>query len=150
MDIAAFSKLACELVGGLGLFLLGMKHMSEGMQAVAGASLRRMIERCHDQSHPGHVGRNGGHVCRAIEFDHDGDGCRFRQQRSDGVEPGNRRHHGRQHRHDHHGLDSRAQDWQIRTAHAGGGRLCLSVLEGGPLAVLGDGLHGRRHGVLRS
>ncbi|MGB7345006.1 MAG: Na/Pi cotransporter family protein [Pirellulaceae bacterium] len=33
----------CELVGGLGIFLLGMKNMSEGMQAVAGKSLRRMI-----------------------------------------------------------------------------------------------------------
>jgi phosphate:Na+ symporter len=35
--------MACELVGGLGLFLLGMKNMSEGMQAVAGSSLRRLI-----------------------------------------------------------------------------------------------------------
>jgi len=33
----------CELIGGLGIFLLGMKYMSEGMQAVAGNSLRRMI-----------------------------------------------------------------------------------------------------------
>jgi len=31
------------LMGGLGIFLLGMKHMSDGMQAVAGASLRRLI-----------------------------------------------------------------------------------------------------------
>jgi phosphate:Na+ symporter len=31
------------LVGGLGLFLLGMKSMSEGMQAVAGNSLRTLI-----------------------------------------------------------------------------------------------------------
>ena len=31
------------IVGGLGIFLLGMKYMSEGMQAVAGAGLRRMI-----------------------------------------------------------------------------------------------------------
>jgi phosphate:Na+ symporter len=30
-------------VGGLGIFLLGMKNMSDGMQAVAGTSLRRMI-----------------------------------------------------------------------------------------------------------
>lgn len=30
-------------VGGLGIFMLGMKYMSEGMQAVAGNSLRRMI-----------------------------------------------------------------------------------------------------------
>lgn len=43
MDIAAFVNLICEIVGGLGIFLLGMKHMSDGMQAVAGSSLRRLI-----------------------------------------------------------------------------------------------------------
>ena len=32
-----------SVIGGLGIFMLGMKHMSEGMQAVAGNSLRRMI-----------------------------------------------------------------------------------------------------------
>ena len=31
------------VVGGLCVFLLGMKNMSEGMQAVAGSQLRRMI-----------------------------------------------------------------------------------------------------------
>ena len=36
-------KLAMTVVGGLGIFLLGMKNLSEGMQAVAGNSLRRMI-----------------------------------------------------------------------------------------------------------
>jgi len=36
------------LVGGLGLFLLGMKNMSEGMQAIAGNSLRRMISAVTD------------------------------------------------------------------------------------------------------
>ncbi|CAN5279411.1 Na/Pi cotransporter family protein [soil metagenome] len=35
--------IALSVVGGLGVFMLGMKHMSEGMQAVAGNSLRRMI-----------------------------------------------------------------------------------------------------------
>ncbi len=43
MDIPALITLACGIVGGLGLFLLGMKNMSDGMQAVAGASLRRLI-----------------------------------------------------------------------------------------------------------
>lgn len=43
LDFSAFIKFVCEIVGGLGIFLLGMKHMSDGMQAVAGASLRRMI-----------------------------------------------------------------------------------------------------------
>lgn len=32
-----------NLVGGLGIFLLGMKSMSDGMQAVAGPALRRLI-----------------------------------------------------------------------------------------------------------
>ncbi len=32
-----------NIVGGLAIFLLGMKNMSEGMQAVAGDGLRRMI-----------------------------------------------------------------------------------------------------------
>ena len=43
MDIAALTQLVFQLVGGLGIFLLGMKNMSDGMQAVAGSSLRHMI-----------------------------------------------------------------------------------------------------------
>jgi len=43
LDYTALTQLVFGLVGGLGIFLLGMKHMSEGMQAVAGSSLRRMI-----------------------------------------------------------------------------------------------------------
>ena len=43
MEISAIAKLLSELVGGLGIFLLGMKFMSDGMQAVAGNSLRRTI-----------------------------------------------------------------------------------------------------------
>ncbi|MBQ5790880.1 MAG: hypothetical protein IIW01_11375, partial [Thermoguttaceae bacterium] len=31
------------VLGGLGLFLIGMKRMSDGLQAVAGARLRRII-----------------------------------------------------------------------------------------------------------
>lgn len=36
-------KLIFTVVGGLGIFLLGMKSMSEGLQAIAGAGLRKMI-----------------------------------------------------------------------------------------------------------
>ena len=43
VEFSAFSRLVCELIGGLGLFLLGMKNMSDGMQAVAGSRLRKMI-----------------------------------------------------------------------------------------------------------
>lgn len=43
MNLVSLFELLCEIIGGLGLFLLGMKSMSDGMQAVAGTSLRRMI-----------------------------------------------------------------------------------------------------------
>lgn len=43
MDSPTLIKMIFELAGGLGIFLLGMKHMSDGMQAVAGNSLRRLI-----------------------------------------------------------------------------------------------------------
>ncbi len=43
MDVSLFVKIAAEVVGGLGVFLLGMKFMSEGLQAVSGDRLRKMI-----------------------------------------------------------------------------------------------------------
>ena len=32
-----------RLVGGLGIFLLGMKYMQQGLQVIAGSRIRRMI-----------------------------------------------------------------------------------------------------------
>lgn len=43
MDVGLFFKIASQVIGGLGVFLLGMKHMSEGLQAVSGDRLRKMI-----------------------------------------------------------------------------------------------------------
>ena len=43
MDAAHLADLVFGLVGGLGIFLLGMKSLSDGMQAVAGTGLRRLI-----------------------------------------------------------------------------------------------------------
>ena len=43
VNLTSLAHLVGELIGGLGIFLLGMKFMSEGMQAVAGNSLRRLI-----------------------------------------------------------------------------------------------------------
>ena len=43
MELAVLFILLFILVGGLGIFLLGMKYMSDGMQAVAGSRLRGMI-----------------------------------------------------------------------------------------------------------
>jgi len=43
MDVGLFFKISSQVVGGLGVFLLGMKHMSEGLQVVAGDRLRKII-----------------------------------------------------------------------------------------------------------
>lgn len=43
MDTGLIIKIVGQVIGGLGIFLLGMKNMSEGMQAVAGDRLRKMI-----------------------------------------------------------------------------------------------------------
>ena len=43
MDSEVAVKMVFGIIGGLGIFLLGMKNMSEGMQAVAGERLRKMI-----------------------------------------------------------------------------------------------------------
>ena len=40
---ADVTQMIFSLIGGLGIFLLGMKNLSEGMQAIAGNGLRRLI-----------------------------------------------------------------------------------------------------------
>ena len=42
MDVS-FLQITLSVLGGLGIFLLGMKHMSEGLQAVSGDRLRKII-----------------------------------------------------------------------------------------------------------
>ena len=43
MDFGLAIEILLKVIGGLGVFLLGMKHLSEGMQAVAGNRLRQLI-----------------------------------------------------------------------------------------------------------
>ncbi len=43
MDVGLLREILLQVIGGLGVFLLGMKNMSEGLQAVAGDRLRKMI-----------------------------------------------------------------------------------------------------------
>ena len=43
MNLGVVSEMAFLFVGGLGIFLLGMKYMQQGLQVVAGNSIRRMI-----------------------------------------------------------------------------------------------------------
>ena len=38
------TEMVMKIIGGLGIFLLGMKFMSDGIQTVAGSSLRKMIK----------------------------------------------------------------------------------------------------------
>ncbi len=48
MDWHTIQDILFKVIGGLGIFLLGMKYMSEGMQAVAGSRLRKMISAVTD------------------------------------------------------------------------------------------------------
>jgi phosphate:Na+ symporter len=48
MEFDDVLKMLFEIVGGLGIFLMGMKYMSEGMQAVVGDKLRRLIHAITD------------------------------------------------------------------------------------------------------
>lgn len=43
MNTSLTVKMIFGIIGGLGIFLLGMKNMSEGMQAVAGDRMRKLI-----------------------------------------------------------------------------------------------------------
>jgi len=43
LSASCIIKIIFSVIGGLGIFLLGMKNMSEGMQAVAGARMRKLI-----------------------------------------------------------------------------------------------------------
>ena len=43
MDYKLLVKILSEVIGGLGIFLLGMKYMSEGLQTISGDRLRKMI-----------------------------------------------------------------------------------------------------------
>ena len=42
-NILLILNVLVTVAGGLGVFLLGMKHLSEGLQAVAGSELRRFM-----------------------------------------------------------------------------------------------------------
>lgn len=43
MNSELILSVSCTVLGGLGVFLLGMKYMSEGLQAVSGERLRKII-----------------------------------------------------------------------------------------------------------
>ncbi len=43
MNLELILKMIFNIIGGLGIFLLGMKYMSDGLQTVSGPSLRKMI-----------------------------------------------------------------------------------------------------------
>ncbi len=48
MDFEFIVKIIVQAIGGLGIFLLGMKYMSEGMQAIAGEKLKKLISKVTD------------------------------------------------------------------------------------------------------
>ena len=54
------------LMGGLGLFLYGMKLMSDGLEKAAGAKLRRILEIFTTNRLTGYVSRNLFYRCYSV------------------------------------------------------------------------------------
>ncbi|MBN1998520.1 Na/Pi cotransporter family protein [candidate division KSB1 bacterium] len=50
METESFIQMIVMVVGGLGMFLLGMKQMSEGMQVIAGEKMRKLISKVTDNN----------------------------------------------------------------------------------------------------
>ncbi len=48
MDHHLIINMIIKTIGGVGIFLLGMRQMSDGMQAMAGDQLRQMINKVTD------------------------------------------------------------------------------------------------------
>ena len=48
MHVEQLVEMLIQAIGGLGIFLLGMKYMSDGMQAIAGERLRKLINKVTD------------------------------------------------------------------------------------------------------
>ena len=43
MEFSLFFQMIIKAIGGLGIFLLGMKYMSEGMQSIAGINYAALL-----------------------------------------------------------------------------------------------------------
>jgi len=48
MDVKVFISILFSVIGGLGIFLVGMRYMSDGLQAIAGERLRKLISAVTD------------------------------------------------------------------------------------------------------
>ena len=81
------------LVGSLGMFLYGMKTMSEGLQKVAGDKQEHSF-RHDDESLYGRPDGTSHHCHDPVVERNDGDGGQFRQCRAAYIGTIHQRHHG--------------------------------------------------------
>lgn len=101
-----------ETLGGLGLFILGMKLMTEGLQMSAGNRIRNVLQGCVRQ--PDRGVRHRGHChgrCSVVLGDH-GHADQFCHGRTHDPATGRGRHPRVQCRHDH---DRRSSPSNFRT-----------------------------------
>lgn len=98
MDYSFFDFL--RLIGSLGLFLYGMKIMSEGLQKFAGDSLRKILTAMTTNRVTGGFHRGFDYGPDPIIFRHHSHGGQFRKRRSAHSYPIHRSHNGSQYRYD--------------------------------------------------
>ncbi|MHC4882728.1 MAG: hypothetical protein ACYTCV_09035 [Planctomycetota bacterium] len=113
MDKGLALEIIFSVCGGLGIFLLGMKNMSEGMQAVAGERLRKMIGAItNNRLMASGVGTLVTcDLYHPVQFRHNGDGRGNGQRQHYDINTGHWRDSRGQHRHHDHRLDSGRQGW---------------------------------------
>ena len=99
--------LLATMGGGLGCFLLGMKHLSEGLQSVGGAGLKRFMSAMTTNRIAGMMTGVVSNDHRSVQLDHHRDDRRLCLVRSHGPHAGRQRHHRIEHRHDRDGLVDR-------------------------------------------
>ncbi len=88
------------LLGGLGLFLYGMKLMGDGLEMAAGSRLKKIVEKLTRNKYMGAlVGLHRYHDHPEFLFYH-GDGSGIRKRRAYDAGTSHRRNYGRQHRND--------------------------------------------------
>ena len=104
MSISDISSLF-TFAGGLGMFLYGMNIMADGMQKTAGGKMSRFLGMLTNNRVAAIALGSRDHRNHPEQRRHHGHGGGLRQRRGPQSDPGRGRHHGRQHRYDHHRVD---------------------------------------------
>ena len=99
MEADIFKDIIVPVIGGLGIFMLGLEFMSNGIQSLAVNKMRAVLAKVAGTPDHRPARRHPDHRRHPVEHRDDGHGGRPGQCRRPGAAAGDQRHHGRQYRH---------------------------------------------------